>query len=146
MSVVDFRLDPAKKAFVRVSETETTADDLRLELQAAADEAQNRLNAATSNKEQTAANVVAAQDADVAADAEVTAAENGVKSSSTQLSDLDAAVAVLAELAGATPEAENAGDTGESQPDTDTPVDETAEATESEEVAIPVTVATDAPA
>lgn len=125
---VEFRVDPATKQLVKVTEATTTPDELRAELQVAADEAQNRLNAATSNKEQTAANLVAAGEADEAACAEVEAAEDGVKSSSAQLSDLAAAESTLAELAGATPETENATDAGSGEADSNTTVDETAEA------------------
>lgn len=106
---LEFRVDPATKSLVKVTEATTTPDELRSELQAEADAAQNRLNAANANKEQTAANLVSATEADEAADAELEAANEEVSFSTARLSELDSAVSLLAELAGATPEGENAG-------------------------------------
>lgn len=41
---LQFRVDPAKKALVRVTETEVTAEELEVELQAEMDRLQNILN------------------------------------------------------------------------------------------------------
>lgn len=110
MSSLEFRVDPSTKSLVKVTEAATTADELRVELQAAADAAQNRLNAANEGKVIADAALVAATGAVDAAEAEVTAANEDVTFSTDRLGQLDEAVTALAALDGATPEGENAAE------------------------------------
>lgn len=110
---VEFRVDPATKSLVKVTEATTTEDELRAELQAAADQAQNRLNAANEAKVTADANLKAAEEQLEVAETEVAEATDEVQFSADKLGDLDEAVRLLAEVAGAEPEEEDAGDSQE---------------------------------
>ncbi len=101
--VSEFRVDPATKSLVKVVESQTTEEELRAELQAAADVAQNRLNAANEAKTQSELNLTAAEEADEAADKEVEAASEEVQFSTARLGELDEASKLLAELVGTDP-------------------------------------------
>ena len=107
---LQFRVDPATKSLVRVTEASVSEDELRQELQAVADAAQNRLNAANEALTQADAAVKEAGERYDAAVVEQAAAQDEVNFSSQQLAELTDAAQVLAELATATPESENAGD------------------------------------
>jgi hypothetical protein len=120
---LQFRVDPATKSIVKVTEAPTTEDELRTELQAAADAAQNRLNLANESLTQADAAVKEAGERYDAAVIEQAAAQDEVNFSSQQLGELADAAAVLADLAQSTPESENVGDSA------------------SEAVSVPVTVA-----
>lgn len=130
MSSLEFRVDPASKSLVKVTESATTEDELRAELQAAADAAQNRLNGAQDAKAQADAALVSAQEAVQAADAEVVAAQEAVSFSSDKLGKLSEMVAILQGLDESPAEAAAAEDAPE----------------ESEAVDIPVRVVEDSPA
>lgn len=113
---LQFRVDPATKSLVRVTESSVSEDELRAELQAAADAAQNRLNSANEALNQADVAVKEAGERYDAAVAEQAAAQDEVNFSSEQLAELTNAAQVLADLATATPEGENAK---ESEPATD---------------------------
>jgi hypothetical protein len=121
----DFRLDP-RLGLVRITETAVSEEALRVELQEAADTAQNRLNAATEAVAQRVAEHTAAEEALIAARQDVADAEQEVSFSAGRIADLDEAVRLRDDLAGTSPEEENAGN--------------------SEPVEIPVTLATEATA
>lgn len=110
---VEFRVDPKTKSLVKVTEATTTEDELRAELQAAADQAQNRLNSANEAKVMADADLKAAEEQLELAETEVAEATDEVQFSADKLGDLDEAVRVLAEVAGAEPAAEDAGNTEE---------------------------------
>ncbi len=116
MSSLEFRVDPSTKSLVKVTESTTTEDELRAELQAAADSAQNRLNVATDAKAQADANLTAAAEAVDAAEAEFAAANEEVSFSAGRVGELDEAVRVLHELAESSPEEEASGDESEAVP------------------------------
>ncbi len=105
---VDFRVDPATKQLVRVTESPVSEDELRVELQAEADAAQNRLNAAKEDVDQKEAAHAAAEEAVVQARVALEAAEEEVAFSTDRMRELDETLRLRDELVGATPETENA--------------------------------------
>lgn len=92
---IEYRVDAETKQLVKITESVTSEEDLRAELSAESEGAQNRLNLANDAVAQGETNLTAAQEMLEAARAEQVAASQEAQFSADRLAGLDAQLQLL---------------------------------------------------